>query len=82
MAHTHSPILSVLCYVARSKVVSREPSADKISIQNLTPQHEELPIVEADIAFQEVEIAVNQLKDGRLPGLDNIPGKELKNGGL
>ena len=58
-----------------SLLLNREPSADKISIQNLTPQQEELPIVEADIAFEEVETAVKQLKDGRSPGLDNIPGE-------
>ena len=64
-----------------SLLLNREPSADKISIQNLIPQQEELPIVEADIAFEEVETAVNQLKDGRSPGLDNIPGEVFKYGG-
>ena len=49
-------------------------------VQNLTPQQEELPNVEADIAFEEVETAVDQLKDGRSPGLDNIPGEVFKYG--
>ena len=64
-----------------SLLLNREPFADKVSIQNLTPQQEDLPIVEADIVFEEVETAVNQLKDGKSPGLDNIPGEVFKYGG-
>ena len=61
-----------------SLLLNRERSADKILIQNLTPQQKKLPIVEADIDFKEVEIEFNQLKDGRSPGLDNIPGEVFK----
>ena len=34
--------------------------------------------MEADIDFEEVKTAVNQLKEGRFPGLDNIPGEVFK----